>query len=557
MTYESFVELFEKRTASGRGVMVRCPAHEDKSASLSVGRSNDGGVVLKCFANCATEDVVARLGLTMSDLFAEPKKIPINGNGHKPKTTLNTAAVLRAVGVKPTIDVIYSYTDALGRELYQAVRLKPKDFRQRHATDENKWAWNMEGVERVLYRLPEVMAAEEIWIVEGEKDADNLVALGFCATCNVGGAGKWLDGYNEALRGKKVVVCGDNDDPGQKHVELVFDSVSKKAASVKVLKMPHPNKDASDFIQAVGEKAKELLEEMKNGAVPHYGGTRLPVYSMADIEASYHRLVTQATSLCVDLSKWLPSLRTLRPLVPGNFALFVADTGIGKTILLQNVYSNFRHLPTLFFELELTAEELYERFWANHSKLPCRDIEAEYRGNGCFGAEKVMKQFPGLYICPEPKLTVDNFEEIIFKSELKMGVKPLVVMLDYFQLMRSSRRHNSRYEKASEVAESVKQIAKTTGTIIFGASQIDRASGRDGDVGLHSAKDSGSLENSAGLVIGAKRDEQDQTLLILKVLKATKGGAGTEVFCNIDGAKALITERARVSEYDAQNNQQE
>ena len=51
----------------------------------------------------------------------------------------------------------------------------------------------MQGVERVLYRLPEVLAAGEVWVVEGEKDADSLAALGIVATCNAGGAGKWSE----------------------------------------------------------------------------------------------------------------------------------------------------------------------------------------------------------------------------------------------------------------------------------------------------------------------------------------------------------------------------
>lgn len=547
MTFEDFIARFEKRSANGHGgVMVRCPAHDDRKASLSVDRADDGGVLIKCFANCRANEIVAALGLELKDLFAnEQEKQPAPTHT---KTTTRVRTRIASNGHVSTkrrqIEKAYSYTDPLGRELYQAVRYEGKQFSQRHAVN-GEWVWSMDGVERVLYRLPEVLKAEEVWVVEGEKDADNLAAWGYCATTNVGGAGKWLDGYTESLAKKRIVICGDNDKPGQDHVELVFDSVSRKAESVRIVKLPSSVKDVSDFITENGEDAKERLDALLAGCVPHYGGVRLPVYSMADIEPRYHKLVTQSDAVSINLAKWLPSLKTLRPLVPGNFALFVGDTGIGKTILLQNVYSHFAHLPTLFFELELTAEELFERFFANQTNAECRDVEADYKSYGCFGPAVMMDQFPNLYICPEPRLTVENFEEIVVKSELKMGVKPLVVMLDYFQLVKASRRNDSRYEKASDVAESVKQAAKATGTIVIGASQIDRASGRKGGVGLHSAKDSGSLENSAGVVIGASRDPKDQTLLVLTVLKATKGGAGTVVMCNIDGAKIKITERTR------------
>lgn len=53
---------------SGRGYTARCPAHEDRSASLSV-CDGEHGVVLKCFAGCATDDVLGAIGLTYSDLY--------------------------------------------------------------------------------------------------------------------------------------------------------------------------------------------------------------------------------------------------------------------------------------------------------------------------------------------------------------------------------------------------------------------------------------------------------------------------------------------------------
>lgn len=54
---------------SGRGWTARCPAHEDKTASLSITAGDDGRVLLHCFAGCAAADVVAAAGLTVADLF--------------------------------------------------------------------------------------------------------------------------------------------------------------------------------------------------------------------------------------------------------------------------------------------------------------------------------------------------------------------------------------------------------------------------------------------------------------------------------------------------------
>jgi hypothetical protein len=101
----------------------------------------------------------------------------------------------------------YDYHDASGKLVFQVCRYSNKDFRQRHPdpTKPGKWLWNMDGVRRVLYRLPEVLKAKKhghaITIAEGEKDVNELAQRGIVATCNVGGAGKWRKDYSESLRG--------------------------------------------------------------------------------------------------------------------------------------------------------------------------------------------------------------------------------------------------------------------------------------------------------------------------------------------------------------------
>jgi len=60
---------------SGRGWIAPCPAHNDRSPSLSIGEGSDGRLLLHCFGGCSTESIVSKLGLSMSDLFAEPRAL--------------------------------------------------------------------------------------------------------------------------------------------------------------------------------------------------------------------------------------------------------------------------------------------------------------------------------------------------------------------------------------------------------------------------------------------------------------------------------------------------
>ena len=51
---------------------ARCPAHEDRSPSLRITELADGRVLMHDYAGCATEDVLAAIGLTLADLFDKP-----------------------------------------------------------------------------------------------------------------------------------------------------------------------------------------------------------------------------------------------------------------------------------------------------------------------------------------------------------------------------------------------------------------------------------------------------------------------------------------------------
>jgi hypothetical protein len=169
----------------------------------------------------------------------------------------------RRKGKRGRIVETYDYTDERGRLLYQAVRLEPKGFFQRRPDGREGWINNLEGVRRVVYSLPELLAAEEgepVFIFEGEKDVDLAQSMGVVATTNAGGAGKWLPEYSDVLRGRRVGIVPDNDMPGRKHAEQVARSLHGKAASVKLLELPGlpEGGDFSDWTERPTNTTAEL-----------------------------------------------------------------------------------------------------------------------------------------------------------------------------------------------------------------------------------------------------------------------------------------------------------
>lgn len=175
----------------------------------------------------------------------------------------------------PRIVATYDYRDEDGRLLYQAVRYEPKDFRQRRPDGQGGWVYRLDGVRRVLYRLPELVASDRdrpVFVVEGEKDADRLASLGCVATTNPMGAGKWRPEYGEFFDARHVVILADNDEAGRTHATAVARALHARAASLKVVALPGlPEKgDVSAWLDLPGNDLVRLLEIVRGcpGARP-------------------------------------------------------------------------------------------------------------------------------------------------------------------------------------------------------------------------------------------------------------------------------------------------
>ncbi len=154
-------------------------------------------------------------------------------------------------------DHVYKYLDENGVVRYEVVRFRnPKTFRQRRV-ENGRRVWSMKGVELILYQLPRLLTAdpdEPVWIVEGEKDVDNLGNKGLIASCNPMGAGRWRDSYSDVLKDRHVVILPDNDQPGRDHAQQVAQSLQGKARSIRLVEIPGPTEkgDVSDFLASGG-----------------------------------------------------------------------------------------------------------------------------------------------------------------------------------------------------------------------------------------------------------------------------------------------------------------
>lgn len=251
-------ELAERLNGRREGnyYKAHCPAHDDKEASLAISE-REGKVLFRCHAGCTQDAVLEQL--RDRDLWPKAK---LNGHANG------------AHAPKPRIVATYDYVDATGQLVSQVVRYEPKTFKQRHRDELGDWEWSLKGVRVVPYRLPDLLEAigngQTVFVVEGEKDADNIAKIGIAATCNAGGAGKWRAEHAAYLKGANVIIIPDNDEPGRKHTKEVAALLVGIAKSLRIVELPGltaKGADVSDWL-ANGGTAERLWAIVENTAKP-------------------------------------------------------------------------------------------------------------------------------------------------------------------------------------------------------------------------------------------------------------------------------------------------
>lgn len=220
----------------GRRTVLLCPAHDDQNPSLSISPGTEQEVLLHCHAACTTQQIIDAAGLEWEDVCSPLEERPEEVDLWTP--------VGRATHR-------YPYFLADGTLSYEVLRVPTenggKRFMQRRPDPEAKggYTWRLDNVERLPYRLPQVLeaikAGATIHVAEGEKCVHALLRVipkGDEATCNSGGAGKFLGTSAHYFAGANVVIYADSDDPGRQHARDVREMLTEQGCRVRTVEAP-------------------------------------------------------------------------------------------------------------------------------------------------------------------------------------------------------------------------------------------------------------------------------------------------------------------------------
>lgn len=401
-----------------------------------------------------------------------------------------------------------------------------------------------------LYNADTLKGASEAVIVEGEFDCMMLADLLATSTdariqkmavVGLAGTGAIPEDFEQRISHLKRVFIGtDPDGPGRKAAEKLVEKIGQRAI---VITWP----------QALLEKAKadglEMGDDHKGGDLDwttwltRYTPTVEEVSELLRIKG---RLRSVVEALGLHRNRPTAGLKLgfrglddaiLPGMTPGQLAVFLAKTGVGKTLVLCNLAYNLRDKRVLFITLEMTAEEI----WVRLARIT--RFHEPYLSD-----ESIAREYQHLRICDENRLTEQDLERLIEEFIEDVGAAPEVIFVDYLGYYARGRKGGSTYEQASDAVMQLKAEAKKHHAVMIVPAQVNRGAVAGKPIDEDDARDSGVIEETADFLFGLWRADDAMNpdeyamptgKLHLSILKSRHGNKG-RVFLLQMGLMSLV-----------------
>ena len=367
----NFNRYYERRGLnldfSGDGqAMALCPFHQDNKPSFSINTAtgqfhcfgcNEKGDIFTFEAlkkRLSIKNDFSKILKSIADEFKIPleDKTPTDTNKTRP---LRKRRRRKRSGTNDEAVIKYTYRNENGRPLYMNCRGKEKDFWQCLPDGTKK----LGNVQRVPYHLPELIKADTVLFVEGEKDVHTAESFGFMAT-TTSSSTSWKPGMAKWFEDKNVFLIPDNDDPGRKYMEKVGVDLHGVANTLKWINLPHRGREGFDLT--------DFAERFKG---PRSVNSRLRIY----ISRTRPYIPKGAPISAKEIMNMkFPKIKWAVPdILPEGLSILASKPKIGKSIMAMNIGLSITtenkvmdHIeadygPVIYLALEDTTKRLNNR----------------------------------------------------------------------------------------------------------------------------------------------------------------------------------------------------
>ena len=196
---------------------------------------------------------------------------------------------------------------------------------------------------------------------------------------------------------------------------------------------------------------------------------------------------------------------------PGELAILIGDTGLGKTAWLQNLVVATPNLKCLYLSLEVHDHLIYRRFMQIANGISKDDVIELHSVDKDEDLKKAILPIEHINI-------MTTAPEIGSMKQLIIDLAPRIVVIDTIDVIKSNYV-NDPFNKMEKIVNELKQLAVQESIIIIGVSHISKGASFEPRLSVHSAKGNSVIEQKADKVIGIM-GERESTRRIVKALKS-------------------------------------
>ena len=195
--------------------------------------------------------------------------------------------------------------------------------------------------------------------------------------------------------------------------------------------------------------------------------------------------------------------------VPGELAILLGDTKLGKTAWLQSLMVKLTHMNVLYLSLEVGDWLIFRRFLQAGNGITKQEVNEIYR---IYDEERVqqindkVKHIKVMTTSPD----IDSMKQLIADNQ------PQIVCIDTIDAI-DVRYNNDPFTKMEKIVNSLKQIATQMDVMFFGISHISKGASRD-MLTVHSAKGNSAIEQKADKILGITGNRGSSNTRVIRSL---------------------------------------
>ncbi|MFA6397317.1 MAG: replicative DNA helicase [Candidatus Paceibacterota bacterium] len=197
-----------------------------------------------------------------------------------------------------------------------------------------------------------------------------------------------------------------------------------------------------------------------------------------------------------------------------DLIILAARPSVGKTTLaldIARIAATKYNIPVGIFSLEMSAQQLVDRMLAaeahvNAWNLRTGRLSTDHEFQKLRDSLDRLSKAP-IFIDDFPSNSITRMRSIARK--LKLEHKLGLIVVDYLQLMNTSKNYDSMVNQITEISRSLKGLARELDVPVLALSQLSRAiETRGGRPKLSDLRDSGSIEQDADVVMFIHREDR-------------------------------------------------